>query len=121
MSDGSITDEQAHLWLQDIANAGWVSLHYDSPALGGVDKAEISGGGYSRFKMPFSQPNNRTIWSLTDARYTGLMQNKIVYFGVWDALNKGMLRAYGELPTPAVVLNGKGYILHSGLLAISFG
>jgi hypothetical protein len=121
MSDGSVTDEQAHAWLQDIADNGWVSLHYDSPALGGADKAEIAGGGYLRFKMNFSNPNNRGIWSLTDARFTGLQQTKLTYFGVWDSLNKGMLRAYGELPTPAVVLNGKGYVLHAGLIAISFG
>ena len=121
MSDGSLTEEQAHTWLQDIADAGWVSLHYDSPALNGIDRAEIAGGGYQRVKMAFSQPNNRAIWSLIDARFTGLQQTKLVYFGVWDKKTKGMLRAYGELPTPAVVLNGKGYILHAGLIAISFG
>jgi hypothetical protein len=121
MSDGSVTDEQAHTWLQDIADKGYVSLHYDSPALGGEDRAEIAGGGYQRFKMSFSQPNNRAIWSLVDARFTGLLQTKLVYFGIWDSLNKGMLRSYGELPEPAVVLTGKGYVLHAGLIAVSFG
>jgi hypothetical protein len=121
MSDGSVTDEQAHLWLQQIADAGWVSLHYDSPALGGPDQAEIAGGGYQRFKMIWSQPNNRAIWSLVDARYNGLTQTKLTYYGVWSARNQGILRAYGELPDPVVVMNGKGYILHAGLLAVSFG
>ena len=121
MSDGSLTDEQAHAWLQEIADNGWISLHYDTPALGGEDRAEISGGGYSRFKMAFSQPNNRAIWSLNDARYTGLSQTKLAYFGVWSEANKGFLRAYGELPAPVVVANGKGYILHEGMVAISFG
>jgi hypothetical protein len=121
MSDGSLTDEQVHLWLQEIANGGWVSLHYDSPALGGADRAEIAGGGYQRYKMVWSQPTNRAIWSMTDARFTGLVQNKLTYFGVWSALNKGILRAYGELPNPVVVLNGKGYTLHERMLVISFG
>lgn len=121
MSDDSITDEQAHIWLQEIADAGWVSLHYDNPSLNGSDKAEIAGGGYQRFKMIWSQPMNRAIWSLVDARFNGLMQTKLTYFGVWNMANKGMLRAYGELPEPAVVLNGKGYILHQGSVAISFG
>ena len=121
MSNGSITDEQAHTWLQNIADSGWVSLHFDSPALGGPDKAEIAGGGYQRFKMIWNQPNNRAIWSLVDARFTGLTQNKLTYFGVWSAKNSGFLRAYGELPDPVVVLNGKGYVLHAGMLAISFG
>lgn len=121
MADGSISDEQAHLWLQEIADAGWVSLHYDSPALGGPDRAEISGGGYQRFAMIWSQPSNRAIWSLVDARFTGLVQNKLTYAGVWSRAHQGLLRAYTELPEPAVVLNGKGYVLHAGLLAVSFG
>lgn len=121
MSDGSVTPEQAHAWLQEIADNGWVSLHYDSPALGGEDRAEIIGGGYQRFKMVWSQPNNLAIWSLVDARFTGLVQTKLVYFGIWDKKNKGFLRAYGDLPAPVVVLNGKGYVLHAGLLAVSFG
>lgn len=119
--DGSITDEQANSWLQEIADASWISLHYDNPSLGGIERAEISGGGYQRFKMVWSQPSNRAIWSLVDARYTGLQQSKLTYFGVWNQTTKGFLRAYGELQEPAVVLNGKGYVLHAGLIAISFG
>jgi hypothetical protein len=59
-----------------------------------------------------------------DARFTGLVQTKLVYFGVWSRKNPGpddFLRAYGELPKPVMVLNGKGYILHAGQLAVSFG
>jgi len=119
--DGSISDQQAHQWLQQIADAGWVSLHYDNPALGDAGRAELSGGGYQRFRMTWSQPNNRAIWSLQDARYTGLLQTKVVYFGVWDKQVKGMLRAYAELGEPKTVLNGKGFILHAGTLAVSFG
>ena len=121
MADGSVTDEQAHRWLQEIADKGWVSLHYDTPALGGADRAEIAGGGYQRFRMLWSQPSNRAIWSTVDARFNGLMQCKLTYFGVWDSGVKGLLRAYGELPEPAVILSGKGYILHQGSLAVSFG
>jgi len=133
--DGSITDEQAHKWLQEIAqgaevvdaaghisySGSWVSLHYDSPALAGEDRAELAGGGYTRAKMVWKQPNNRSIWSQTDARFTGLMQTKITYFGVWDFQVKGMLRAYAELPEPAAVLNGKGFVLLAETLAVSFG
>lgn len=122
MTDSSITDEQAHNWLQAIADQSWVSLHNDNPALGGLDRAEISGGGYQRFKMKWSQPSNRAIWSLVDARFTGLVQTKLTYFGVWTGVtDQAWLRAYGELPNPVVILNGRGYVLHAGLLAISFG
>lgn len=119
--DGSVTDAQANTWLQEIANAGWVSLHYDNPALGGDDKAEIGGGGYLRFKMIWSQPNNRAIWSLVDARYTGLVQNQITHFGIFSEQYQGFLRAYAELREPAMVLNGKGYVLNAGSVVVSFG
>jgi hypothetical protein len=121
VKDGSVTDEQAHRWLQQIADHGWISLHNDTPGLAGEDRAEIFGGGYARFKMSWSQPSNRAIWSLVDARFTGLIQTKLTSVGVWDSAAKGLLRAYGELPEPVVILNGKGYVLHHGSLAISFG
>ena len=101
MSDGSITDEQAHLWLQEIADNGWISLHYDNPALGGADRAEIAGGGYQRFKMAWTQPNNRAIWSLVDARFTGLLQTKITYFGIWDSRTRGCCGPTASCPMPA--------------------
>lgn len=121
MADGSVTDEQANTWLQDIAENGWISLHYDNPALNGTDRAEISGGAYQRYEMSWSQPSNRAIWSLVDARFTGLVQTRLVYFGVWNKATKGFLRAYGELTDPATVLTGKGYVLHAGMIVISFG
>lgn len=119
--DGTITDAQVHLWLQDIADSGYVSLHFDTPALGGLTAAEISGGGYQRFKMSWSNPDNRAIWSVVDARFTGLVQTKVTYFGVWDKLTKGMLMAYTELATPVAILNGKGFVIPKGQIAVSMG
>jgi len=119
--DGTVTDQQAHAWLQEIADAGWVSLHYDNPGLGDDNWCEIYGGGYLRFQMPFSQPNNRGIWSTADARFTGLQATKLVYFGIWTKAHKGWIRAYGELPQPKVVHNGGGYVIPQGELAISIG
>ena len=49
------------------------------------------------------------------------MQTRISFFGIWDSLHKGMLRAYGALPEPVVILNGKGYILYQGSIAVSVG
>ena len=117
--DGSITDEQAHVWLQSIANAAYASLHYDSPALGSTGLAEISGGGYKRTKVSFSQPANRAIWSLSDAVFTGLVQNRLTYFGLWSEQNRGRLMAFASLATPKTVMNGWGYILHEGDLVVS--
>lgn len=117
--DGSITDEQAHLWLNDLINNAYISLHYDSPALGGLSRSEISGGGYARARVPFSTPSSRTTWSLADAVFTGLVQNKLTHFGIWNAATGGRLVAYSSLGTPALIANGQGFILHEGDLAIS--
>jgi hypothetical protein len=110
-----------HLWLQDIADAGFVSLHFDTPALGGTDKAEIAGGGYQRFKMSWSNPDNRAIWSVVDARFTGLTQTKVTYFGIWNKQNKGRLMAYTELASPVAIGNGKGFVIPAGQIAVSMG
>jgi hypothetical protein len=121
MSNGTFSDEQVHRWLQEVADAGWVGLHYDDPTLGGVSRAEISGGGYARVRMSFSQPSNRSIWSLIDARFTGLVQTRLTHFSVWDSQNLGLFRASGELPTKVIVLNGKGFVVPAGQLALSLG
>ena len=71
--------------------------------------------------MSFSQPTGRIIWGLEDAKFTGLLQTRLTYFGVWDAATQGMLRAFAPLETPALIANGWGYILHEGDLAISIG
>ena len=132
--DGTITDAQVHLWLETIAQGdeivvagkttytgSWISLHFDTPALGGATAAEISGGGYQRFKMQWSSPDNRAVWSVTDARFAGLVQTKVTYFGVWNAQNKGRLMAYTELQTPVAILNGKGFVIPAGQIAVSMG
>jgi hypothetical protein len=119
--EGTVTDQQVHIWLQEIADSGFVSLHFDTPALGGIDKAELSGGGYKRFKMAWSDPDNRAIWSTIDARFTGLMQTKVTYFGIWNQLNKGRLIAYAELTNPVAILNGKGFVIPAQQIAVSMG
>jgi hypothetical protein len=118
---GGLTDEQVHRWLQEIADLSFISLHFASPALGGNDLAEIFGGGYTRFPMTWHQPVNRGIWSSADAVFSGLTPNRVTYFGVWSDQNLGFLRGYGELPSPATIASGKGYVLAKGEIAISLG
>ena len=119
MSSGTFTDDQVHDWLSDIAVAGWVSMHYESPGIGGIGKAEISGGGYLRVQATFSDPANRSMWNTADIRFTGLRQNRLTHFGIWDSATGGMLRAYGELPEEKTVLDGQGYVIYAGKLALS--
>jgi hypothetical protein len=123
-----------HQWLETIVQGdqivkngkttytgSWISLHFDTPALGGTTAAEIGGGGYQRFKMKWSNPDNRAVWSVIDARFTGLVQTKVTYFGVWNKQNKGRLMAYTELQAPVAILNGKGFVIPAYQIVVSMG
>lgn len=121
MSQGAFTDEQVHIWLQEIADNAWVSLHFDTPALGGIGRNEISGGGYLRVKGKFTSPANRAIWSVDDVRWTGLTQTILTHYGVWNHPTHGMMRAYGRLPQKVSLLNGWGHLMRAGELAVSIG
>lgn len=119
MADGTFDDELVHDWLACVADNAWVSLHYESPAMNGLGRGEISGGGYVRRKVVFSTPSSRTMWNLEDVVFGGLVANRLTHFGIWSAKTGGRLRAYGRLPDETVVLNGGGYVFHEGRLALS--
>ena len=119
MTDGTFDDETVHEWLADVAVSAWVSLHYESPSLNGLGRGEISGGGYVRQLTGFSVPSNRTIWSTEDARWSGLLPNRLTHFGIWDSKVSGKLRAYGKLGKPALIVQGGAYILRDGQIALS--
>lgn len=119
---GSFSDAKVHQWLACIADTAWVSLHYESPGLNSINDGEISGGGYHRVLVGFSVPANRAIWSLDDAKFTGLLKTRLTHFGIYDNPYTGTLQAYGELAnTGVVILDGQGYIVPAGQLALSVG
>lgn len=119
MMDGTFYDELVHEWLAAVAENAWVSLHYESPSLGGLGLGEIHGGGYLRKQVTFSTPSARTIWSLTNVKFTGLPANRLTHFGIWNAANKGRIQASGPLPTEVIIASGGGYLLAEGKLALS--
>lgn len=117
-----LTDWYVNQVLQPIADEGWVSLHYDSPELDGLGGSEIAGGGYARSLVHFTQPSNRIIWSLTDAVFAGLLSTKATHFGVWNKQNQGGMYAFGKLPgNGVIILQGQGYVIKGGEIAISIG
>lgn len=117
---GTFSDEKVHQWLGCVADIPWVSLHYESPGLNGINKGEISGGGYHRCLISFSAPANRAIWSLADAKFTGLLKNKLTHYGIWDDPYAGTLQGYGAIGDDGViVVNGQGYVIPSGQLVLS--
>ena len=116
------TDWWVNQQLQEIVDGSWISLHYDSPELDGLGGSEISGGGYARYKMIWSEPTNRIIWSVDNATFTGLISTQVSHFGVWNAATQGNMFAFGRVPgtKPALILQGQGYSLRAGDIAISY-
>lgn len=119
--EGSFSDNQVHEWLQTIADGSWISLHYASPLLDDTTYAELSGGGYQRFKMDWSQPSNRSIWSLAAARFVGLPECVLTHYGSWDDPLSGRLQFCGRLPEKKIITAGAGYLIPAGDLACGIG
>ena len=117
----SFTDAKVHQWLEEIADEAWLSLHYDTPDLGGIGSCEIFGGGYQRQRVSFTKPANRTIWSLAEVRFTGLTENQLTHIGIWDDQYNGTLCASCPLPEKKIIVNGWGYVIPEGELALSLG
>lgn len=118
--EGSFSDQWVHRWLQEIADQSFASLHYDTPALADATFAEIYGGGYVRQLVAWSQPSNRSIWSVDVTRWTGLAQGAITHFGIWSPDNE--LISYGRLPEKVILPGGgRGFAMNAGELAISIG
>lgn len=117
--NGSFDDDLVHAWLACLADNAWCSLHYETPAMNGLGRGEIFGGGYVRRQIEFSTPSSRTIWTLEDLKFIGLPANRLTHFGIWNHKSDGKIRAWGRLPDEVIVTTGGGYVLHAGKLALS--
>src|SRR3954466_8816445 len=120
MTKGNIDDELVHAWLDCLRDNAWCSLHYETPALNGLGRGEISGGGDIRRKLDFSAPVARSIWSINNVKFIGLNANRLTHFGIWNHKSGGKIKAWGKLPDDgALITQGGGYVLGEGSIAIS--
>jgi hypothetical protein len=115
----SFTDYQVHLWLA-AQDKYWVSLHFDDPVHAGAYASELSGDGYVRQQASYTSPANRTMWNQNNMQFAGLPACVITHMGGWDAKTKGNLRWSIELPDPKRIIQGGGFTIVQGQLALSF-
>jgi hypothetical protein len=113
------TDVKVNDWLDEVAASAWASLHYQSPALGGADLGEISGGGYTRVQMSFSGPSSRTIWNSNVLTWSGLPESTVTSMGIFDGQFSSYLIAHISIPT-MVLTAGQGFSVPVNDIAISF-
>lgn len=117
---GTFDDELVNSWLNCLRDNPWCSLHYESPALYGLGRGEIFGGGYVRRRLEFSEPSNKIMWSLNNVKFIGLNANRLTHFGVWNHKETGKIRGWGELPNGGVLVpQGGGYSIKEGKIALS--
>lgn len=116
---GSISNQYAHKILNDLTSNCFISLHFESPMLAGAYASEISGGGYKRTKIGFSEPSSRSVINTTDAKFTGIPETKVVWVAGWNAERNGDIMWMSELKDPVYVLRGGGYVIPAGDIIIS--
>lgn len=106
--------------LQDIKDECWVALHFDDPELAGAYASEINGGGYDRRPANFGEITNNHMWVTNNLRWEGLTLNLVAYLGGWDKHHNGNLQWTSELQPPQRILEGKGFVVPSDTIALSF-
>lgn len=118
MATGSFSDTRAETWLKQLSTL-WISLHYDNPRTAGEYASEVFGGAYTRIKTTMGEPVNRVIFNTSDCSFAGLPAVKITHIAGWNSQYKGQMEFSVPLPTPVVVVAGKGYYLPANELAIT--
>lgn len=91
----TLSNEIAHDTLTRIFRTEdcWLSLHTADPLHGGLNTAELVGGGYARQRVGWSVPANRTITNTGDVMFQQLPVATIGWLGVYDAGVGGTLLA----------------------------
>lgn len=118
MATGAFSDTRAEIWLKQLGTL-WISLHYDNPRTAGEYASEVFGGAYTRIKTVMSDPVNRVIFNTSDMNFAGLPAVKITHIAGWDKQYNGSMEFSVPLPSPVVVVAGKGYYLPANELAIT--
>lgn len=115
--NGAFSDYQVEQWLNN--RTYWVSLHYGSPIVDGAYASEIFGGSYSRQRVQMTSPDSRAIYNADDIVWRGIPQTRITHIAGWDKQYNGDMLWWAKLESPVTILDGKGFILTSGILALS--
>jgi len=116
----SVTDYQANKWLEDIQSV-WVGLHFSNPNINGELATEISGGGYERVSVNFTNPDQRIIWSKVDAKFRGMPASTVAFISGWTHQFNGRMLWYIPAEDAERVQTGQTYTVKAGTLAISMG
>ncbi len=106
--------------LAPLTSSAYVSLHTGDP--GDTGASEVSGGGYARQPVTFTNAgNNPTVASnsaVINFPTATAGWGTISYFGIWDAVTAGNFRGSGTMTAKNVNLNDTARFL-AGTLTIT--
>ncbi len=115
-----ITDYQANKWLDELSTV-WLGLHSSNPDINGDLASEISGRGYERVSMNFTDPDQRIIWNKKDAKFKGMPSCTVAFISGWTNQYNGRMLFYIPAKDTERVQAGQTYLIKSGHIAISIG
>jgi len=107
--------------LNHLFNKGviWASLHSSDPGVGGNPASEISGAGYERQEVDFTQSNGKSVANSERIEWDNMPYCTVRYVGIWSDDTVGQIVAYAMLPTPVIVAAGKTYTVKQYKFAVT--
>lgn len=114
----SLTDFQANSWLSEIQSV-WLGLHGSNPDINGPNASEISGGGYERINVNFTDPDQRIMWNKQEARFRGMPSSTVAFLSGWNQQFNGRMIWYTVADDPERVQSGQSYVVKAGTVAVS--
>jgi len=109
-----------------LPSSVYLGLHTTDPTIETATalSTEISGNGYSRVAITFTDPNGsyitENVATVTFSPATPLGHGTIYYISLWDAISTGNLLYYGALSSPVAIASGESFSMVSGGLQIKY-
>lgn len=97
----------------------WASLHKTDPGVGGNPGSEVTGGGYERQKVDFTQSNGKSVANKEVIKWDNMPYETVRYIGMWSDDTDGYIIAYAMLPTAVTVAAGKTYVVKQYRFAVT--
>jgi hypothetical protein len=97
------------------------ALFTSDPTAAGLTASEVSGGGYARQAMTFSQASSLSASNNSAVQFSSATApwGSITHVGLMNAATGGDMLYYGPLNSPANVQSGDSFVFNAGAVAVS--
>lgn len=116
---GRFSDRRTAMWLNELETI-WLGLAYDNPDVSGAYASEIFGGSYTRQLVTMGIAENRAIFNISSALFTGLPAIKATHIVGWDSQYNGNYEFMVPMEEPIIFPAGASFPIAAYTLALSF-